>query len=66
MFTPDAVTKFFYLFEPEMELIKHAPNRLYNCDETGITIDNYGITMPEGESEDPLQHLFQVEPHTLH
>jgi hypothetical protein len=45
MFTPDTVTKFFYLFEPEMELIKHAPNWLYNCDETGITIDNYGITL---------------------
>jgi hypothetical protein len=38
LFTPDAVTKFFDLFEPEMELIKHFPNRLYNCDETGITI----------------------------
>jgi hypothetical protein len=30
MFTPDVVTKFFGLFEPALELIKHAPNRLYN------------------------------------
>jgi hypothetical protein len=41
VFTPDVVTKFFDLFEPEMELIKHAPNRLYNCDESGITIVHY-------------------------
>jgi hypothetical protein len=27
----------FYLLEPETELIKHAPNRLYNCDDS-ITV----------------------------
>jgi hypothetical protein len=41
MFTPDVVTKFFGLFEPALELIKHAPNRLYNCEETGITITQH-------------------------
>jgi hypothetical protein len=31
VFTPHAVTKFSDLFETAQELIKHAPNRLYNC-----------------------------------
>lgn len=37
-FTPEAVARFFDLFEPAMEIIKHSPNRLYNCDETGVTV----------------------------
>ncbi|KAI4455516.1 hypothetical protein MML48_9g00004454 [Holotrichia oblita] len=37
-FTPEAVKKFFDIFEPAMEDIQHAAARLYNADETGITV----------------------------
>nr|CAI5826509.1 unnamed protein product [Callosobruchus analis] len=37
-FKKDKVDEFFDIFEPLMEIIKHSPNKLYNCDETGLTI----------------------------
>lgn len=37
-FTLEAVAKFFDIYEPAMEKIKHQPHRIYNCDETGISI----------------------------
>ena len=37
-FTPESVAQSFETYEPAMETIKHNPARLYNCDETGITI----------------------------
>ncbi|XP_069670121.1 jerky protein homolog-like [Periplaneta americana] len=37
-FTPDAVGKFFDVFEPAMNTINYNPSRLFNCDETGITV----------------------------
>ena len=35
-FNPDA--KFFELYEPEIEKIQSSPHRVYNVDETGITM----------------------------
>lgn len=37
-FTRENVNGFFDLFEPLMEKIQHNPARLFNCDETGLTI----------------------------
>ena len=37
-FTPESVAQFFGIYEPAMDTIQHNPARLYNCDETGITI----------------------------
>lgn len=37
-FTPDNVSKFFDLYEPEMDKIRHNPSRIYNCDESGISV----------------------------
>ena len=37
-FTPESVAQFFEIYEPAMDTIQHNPARLYNCDETGITI----------------------------
>ncbi|XP_022824970.1 tigger transposable element-derived protein 6-like [Spodoptera litura] len=37
-FNPVAVANFFDLYEPELDKIKSAPHRVYNVDETGITV----------------------------
>lgn len=37
-FTQEAVSEFFGIYEPVLEKIKHSPSRVYNCDETGITV----------------------------
>ena len=37
-FTPERVAEFFDIFEPAMDVINHNPSRLYNCDETGVTV----------------------------
>ena len=37
-FTPESVAQFFLIYKPAMDTIQHNPARLYNCDETGITI----------------------------
>lgn len=37
-FTPEAVSQFFDIFEPALDAIKNNPSRLFNCDETGITV----------------------------
>jgi hypothetical protein len=37
-FTPESVAQFFEVYEPAMDTIQHNPAKLYNCDETGITI----------------------------
>lgn len=37
-FNPAAVANFFDLYEPELGKIKSAPHRIYNVDETGITV----------------------------
>ena len=37
-FTPESVAQFFETYEPAVDTIQHKPARLYNCDETGITI----------------------------
>jgi hypothetical protein len=37
-FTPEAISRFFDISESSMEKIHHSPSRLYNCDETGITV----------------------------
>jgi hypothetical protein len=37
-FTPENVNAFFNIYEPELSKIKFNPNRIFNCDETGITI----------------------------
>ncbi|KAJ8968235.1 hypothetical protein NQ317_011351 [Molorchus minor] len=47
-FTQEAVTKFFGIYEPILEKIKHSPSRLYNCDETGITIVQHKHTKVVG------------------
>jgi hypothetical protein len=35
---PEAVSRIFYIFESAMDKIHHSQSRLYNCDETGITV----------------------------
>lgn len=37
-FNPEDVSRFFYLYDPCLQKIKSNPSRLFNCDETGITI----------------------------
>lgn len=37
-FNPEDVSKFFDFYEPCLQKINNNPSRLYNCDETGITI----------------------------
>lgn len=37
-FTRENVNQFFDIFEPEMGQIRFSPHRLYNVDETGITV----------------------------
>jgi hypothetical protein len=37
-FTPEAVSQFLSFFEPAMEKANHYPERLFNCDETGVTV----------------------------
>lgn len=37
-FNPEDVAKFFELYDPCLQQIKNNPSRLYNCDETGITV----------------------------
>ena len=36
-FNPETVNKFFDLFEAMMDKYKFPPQRIFNCDETGIT-----------------------------
>jgi hypothetical protein len=37
-FTQENVDQFFSILEPEMVNIKFSPNRIFNVDETGVTI----------------------------
>lgn len=37
-FHPVVIANFFDLYEPELAKIKSAPHRIYNLDETGITL----------------------------
>ena len=37
-FTPESVAQFLEIYVPAMDTIQHNPVRLYNYDETGITI----------------------------
>lgn len=47
-FTEDAVNKFFDIYEPVLEKINHSPSRVYNCDETGITVVQHKHTKVVG------------------
>ena len=37
-FTKENVKRFFDLYEPLLNLVNHNPCRVYNCDETGLTV----------------------------
>ena len=37
-FTAENVAQFFSVLKPELEKINFKPSRIFNCDETGITI----------------------------
>ncbi|KAJ4440968.1 hypothetical protein ANN_10817, partial [Periplaneta americana] len=37
-FNQENVIKFFDIYEPLMSIVKNSPNRLYNCDETDLTV----------------------------
>jgi hypothetical protein len=37
-FTPESLAQLFEIYEPTMDTIQHNPARLYNCDETAVTI----------------------------
>lgn len=37
-FNPEAINSFLDIYESEMEKIKYSPYRIYNVDETGITV----------------------------
>jgi hypothetical protein len=37
-FTPESVAQFLQIHKPAMGTIEHKPARIYNCDETGVTI----------------------------
>lgn len=43
-FSRENVKQFFDIYEPLLEMINHDPKRLYNCDETGITIVQHKTT----------------------
>jgi hypothetical protein len=43
-FTPESVAQFFFIYEPAMDTIQHNRARLYNCDQTGITIVQHKFT----------------------
>lgn len=43
-FTPEAVAAFFDIYEPELMRINVNSSRLYNCDETGISVVQYKHT----------------------
>lgn len=43
-FSPENVKRFFELYEPELLRIKSQPHRLYNVDETGITIVQHKVS----------------------
>ena len=40
-FTRKNVNKFFDMYEPLLDLINHQATRVYNCDETGLTVVQY-------------------------
>ncbi|KAJ4452263.1 hypothetical protein ANN_03781 [Periplaneta americana] len=42
-FNQENVIKFFDVYEPLMNIINHSPNRLYNCDETGLTVVQHKV-----------------------
>ncbi|KAJ4435306.1 hypothetical protein ANN_17916 [Periplaneta americana] len=42
-FNQENVIKFFDIYEPLMNIINHSPNRLYNCDETGLTVVQHKV-----------------------
>ncbi|KAJ4433297.1 hypothetical protein ANN_15556 [Periplaneta americana] len=37
-FNQENVIKFFDIYEPLMSIVKNSSNRLYNCDETDLTV----------------------------
>ncbi|KAJ4438270.1 hypothetical protein ANN_14209 [Periplaneta americana] len=37
-FNQENVINFFDIWEPLMNTVNHSPNRLYNCDETDLTV----------------------------
>jgi len=47
-FTPESVAQFFEIYKPAVDTIQHNPARLYNCDETGITIIQHKHTKISG------------------
>ncbi|KAJ4434184.1 hypothetical protein ANN_22732 [Periplaneta americana] len=42
-FKQENVIKFFDIYEPLMNIINHSPNRLYNCDETDLTVIQHEV-----------------------
>jgi hypothetical protein len=43
-FTKANVAKFFDIYEPMLQLIKFSPHRLFNCDETGLTVVQHKVS----------------------
>jgi len=43
-FLPESAAQYFQIYEPAVYTIEHNPVRLYNCDETGITIAQHKHT----------------------
>nr|CAI5826507.1 unnamed protein product [Callosobruchus analis] len=72
-FKKDKVDEFFDIFEPLMEIIKHSPNKLYNCDETGLTIVQHdghyshtrNLELLEVARENGV-HIVSLPPHCTH
>ena len=47
----ESAAQFFLIYDPAMDTIQHNPARLYNCDETGITIVQHKHTKILGLKE---------------
>jgi hypothetical protein len=53
-FSQENVNQFFSILEPEMANIKFSPNRIFNVDETGITIEQHKsskVVGPKGKRQ---------------
>jgi hypothetical protein len=42
-FTKENAAKFADIFEPMLQLINFSPHRLFNCDETGLTVVQHKV-----------------------
>jgi hypothetical protein len=42
-FTPENVLKFFDIYEPLLEKVQFTRHRLYNCDETGLSVVQHKV-----------------------